>query len=327
MAQDSTIQYHRDPRVTASSSFRFWRSNAIFWRIFRISFMAFLGMAAFTMLFEEKFIFFPSRYPSGRWDLPKTVYLHGGHAGAINDCWFTASDGVRLHGWLCSQERVVGNSIEQTKDSSIILWCHGNAGNITDRYEQLVEMIRLPADIFLFDYRGYGKSEGKPSEAGLYLDTMAAWNYLVGSCGYRSSQIVIYGNSLGGAVAIDLASRVQAAGLIIQSSFTSIRDMAAATMPFIPRFLIRTKMNSVDKIPRVSCPKLFIHSPVDEIVPYELGRRLFERAEEPKEFYEVPNAGHNETYIAAGDKYFSRFKEFFERHQQQHGNIRLPTEH
>ena len=279
----------------------------------RIALLFFLGMATLTLLFEKKFIFFPSKYPNGRWDLTKSVTQTEGFAPKIEDCWFEATDGVRLHGWLGTKGQYQNNTFTPALSPAIILWCHGNAGNVTDRFEKFVEMLRLPADILLFDYRGYGKSEGEPSEKGIYLDTEAAWTYLLEREGYKPGQILIYGNSLGGVPAIELASKVHAAGLIVQSSFTSIPDMASAMMPFIPRFFIRTRMNSIDKIPLVNEPKLFIHSPVDEVVPYKLGRRLFEAAREPKEFYEVPNAGHNETYIVGGQRYFAKIKEFLER--------------
>ena len=286
----------------------------------RICFMICIGMAGVTMFLEEKFIFFPSLYPIGRWDLPKSVPISESRLLKIKDCWFEADDGIELHGWLCTKITGSERTVNPSPSAFITLWCHGNAGNITDRYEKLITMGKLSSDFFLFDYRGYGRSKGIPSEVGLYLDVEAAWNYLLEVCGYSPSQIIIYGNSLGGVPAIDLATKVPSAGLIVQSSFTSIRDMAASTMPFIPGFLIRTKMNSIDKISRVACPKLFIHSPADEVVPYKLGRRLFEAAKQPKEFYEVPNAGHNETYSVAGDNYISKFREFFELCKEKSDN-------
>ena len=292
---------------------QFWVNKGIGWSFIRITVLFLLGLALFTMLFEKKFIFFPSKYPNGRWDLLESIDKNGRLVPRIEDCWFKAGDGVKIHGWFARKGQYANDTFTPVLSPCAILWCHGNAGNITDRFEKLQEMLKLPADILIFDYRGYGRSEGSPSEKGLYLDTEAAWNFLLVKGDYQPGQIIIYGNSLGGAPAVELAAKVPAAGLIVQSSFTSISDMAAATIPFIPRFLIRTKMNSLGRIPLVKSPKLFVHSPIDEVVPYGLGRRLFETASPPKEFYDVPNAGHNELYIVGGHSYFAKLKEFLER--------------
>jgi fermentation-respiration switch protein FrsA (DUF1100 family) len=171
-------------------------------------------------------------------------------------------------------------------------------------------MMELPVQVFIIDYRGYGKSEGKPTERGLYLDARAAWDYLINERRVAPERIVVFGKSLGGVPAIDLASQVTPAGLIVQSSFTSAGDMAAEILPFLPRVLLQTKMDSLGKIQQVRCPKLFIHSRADEIVPYELGRRLYEAAPEPKEFYEVKGSPHNSTYVVGGKPYFEALRNF-----------------
>jgi fermentation-respiration switch protein FrsA (DUF1100 family) len=168
----------------------------------------------------------------------------------------------------------------------------------------------LPAQVFIVDYRGYGKSEGKPNERGLYLDAQASWDYLVGERRVTADRIVIFGKSLGGVPAIDLATRVEAAGLIVQSSFTSAADMAVTLVPFLPRALLRARMDSLEKIRQVHCPKLFIHSRADEVVPYKLGYRLFEAAPEPKEFYEVKGSPHNSTYVVGGEQYLAALRRF-----------------
>ena len=160
------------------------------------------------------------------------------------------------------------------------------------------------------DYRGYGRSEGSPDEDGVYADAMAAWRYLLDDRGVAPSSVIIYGFSLGGAVAVDLASRVEAAGLVVQSSFTCVPDMAAAIFPLVPRALVRTQMDSAGKILAVSGPKLFIHSPRDELVPYRLGKKLYEAAGEPKAFYVVEGAGHNDTFLAGGQGLLSTLLEF-----------------
>jgi fermentation-respiration switch protein FrsA (DUF1100 family) len=198
-----------------------------------------------------------------------------------------------------------------------LLWFHGNAGNISYRYDMISQLMALGIDIFIIDYRGYGRSEGSPSEKGLYLDARAAWNYLTAERKIPPERIILLGKSLGGVFAIDLAQQLQAegvkpAGLIVQSSFTSAAEMAAIVLPFYPRALLRTKMDSISKVRNIECQKLFIHSRVDEIVPFKLGHRLYEAACDPKEFYEVTNADHNSTYISGGRAYFETLRRFIE---------------
>jgi len=173
-------------------------------------------------------------------------------------------------------------------------------------------MTGIPVQVFIVDYRGYGRSEGTPTEHGLYLDARAAWDYLTNERGVPSERVIIFGKSLGGAPAIDLASQVEPAGLIVQSSFTSAADMAAVVMPLLPSVFLRTKMDSVTKISRISCPKLFIHSRADEVVPFELGYRLYQAAPEPKQFCEVNGAPHNSTYLVGGKPYFDAIRGFVE---------------
>ena len=263
-------------------------------------------------MFEDKLIYFPERYPAGLWDVSGIPAREGEIVPGIEDCHFTASDGVKLHGWLASPRRKKGGEFEPLPTEEVLLWFHGNAGNITSRFDMIRVLMQLPAQVFIIDYRGYGKSEGNPTEEGLYLDARAAWDYLTVGRGVPAGRIVIFGKSLGGAPAIDLASRVEPGGLIVQSSFTSLKDMAASILPFFPNFILRTKMDSRAKIASARCPKLFIHSPVDEVVPYKLGRDLFEAAPEPKRFYEVQGAPHNETYIVGGRAYLEALRGFLE---------------
>jgi len=258
-------------------------------------------MILLMALFERSLIFFPTRYPDGMWD---TKAAARGSGCEIDDHFFSAGDGVRLHGWWC--RRLDGNP-----GDPVLLFFHGNAGNLSHRADLLIELAtRTPASIFVVGYRGYGRSEGRPKEAGLYMDARAAWKHLTEEIGIGADRIVIFGKSLGGGVAVDLAMEAPAAGLIIESSFSSIPDMAGAHYPFVPKFLIRTQMNSVVKVPFISMPKLFIHSREDRVVPYRLGRDLFEAASEPKRFYEVVGSGHNETWLVGGDSYFEALSDF-----------------
>ena len=260
-------------------------------------------MILLMALFERSLIFFPTRYPDGMWD---TEAAARGTGCVIEDHFFTAKDGTRLHGWWCRR-------LESRSDDPVLLFFHGNAGNLSHRVDLLIELAtRTPASVFVVGYRGYGRSEGRPKEAGLFLDARAAWAHLTEGSGVGADRIVIFGKSLGGGVAVDLALEAPAAGLIVESSFTSIPDMAGAHYPFVPKFLVRTQMNSVAKVPLISIPKLFIHSQNDRVVPYRLGRELFEAASEPKRFHEVVGASHNDTWLVGGDAYFEALSAFID---------------
>jgi len=255
------------------------------------------------VIFEESMIFFPDPYPSGNWDAEAVAR---GTGTTVEDCFFDASDGTRLHAWWC---RPVDGQVEHTSEM-VLLWFHGNAGNLAHRSDLMLELARIPAQVFIVGYRGYGRSDGRPNEKGLYRDARAAWRYLRDDGGVDAEKIVILGKSLGGAVAVDLASEVNPAGLIVESSFASVPDMAAHHYPFIPRWLVRTKMDSLSKIGRVHCPIMVIHSPADEIVPYEQGRQLFDAASGDKRFFEVPGAHHNELWLVGGTAYLRALREF-----------------
>ena len=261
----------------------------------------FLGM---LMLLESSLIYFPTAYPDGFWDTA-AVGAEGGCT--VEDCFFPTADGHRLHAWWC---RPGAWSEPDPASTMVLLWFHGNAGNLSHRAGMMLKLQSLPVQVFLVDYRGYGRSQGKPSESGLYQDGRAAWRYLTETRGVTPSHVIVFGKSLGGAVAVDLATEVGPAGLIVQSSFTSIREMARHHYPFVPGALIRTRMDSLAKISRVRCPKLFIHSPADEIVPFELGQRLFEAAPEPKRLHVVPGASHNETDVVGGAAYLAALRDF-----------------
>jgi len=287
-----------------------WSSNGLPWRLARIILAVVIISLILLMTFEDRLIFFPTKYPDGYWAVDELPASEGEIAPRIEDCHFAASDGMKLHGWYCTPIRREGANIVPLAADMVLLWFHGNAGNISYRYDMIRAMMNLPVQVFIVDYRGYGKSEGKPNEPGLYLDAQAAWDYLIGPRRVAAGRIVIFGKSLGGVPAIDLATRVDAAGLIVQSSFTSAADMAATLVPFLPRAFLRARMDSLEKIQQVHCPKLFIHSQADEVVPYKLGHRLFEAAPEPKRFYEVKGSPHNSTYIVGGEEYLAALRRF-----------------
>ncbi len=237
------------------------------------------------MLFEDAFIYFPARGGVGE--------------SPGEDLFLTASDGVRIHGWHVSEPGA----------GATILWFHGNAGNLEDRRGMLLRLRSLPANVLVIDYRGYGRSEGKPSEAGIYLDARAAWDWLAART--PPERIVILGKSLGSAPACELASLVPCGGLVVQSGFTSAPEMARRVLPIFPgRFFMRTKFDNLSKVAGISCPKLFIHGREDEVVPFSMGERLFAAAAEPKEFAWFDGAGHNDLWAIREQEYFSHLSSF-----------------
>jgi fermentation-respiration switch protein FrsA (DUF1100 family) len=300
------------PRKTRAIAIvtRLWSDKGAGWRLVRITLLLLAGLIILVVVFENKLIYFPARHPEGNWAVAESLKHQRGAGVVVEDVWFAAADGVKLHGWYCSPLVKPGSGDPAMKSRKVLLWFHGNAGNISHRYEMMTEMVKLPIDVFIIDYRGYGRSEGTPSESGLYKDADAAWSYLTDNRGLAPGSIVLFGKSLGGAVAVDLATRVSPSGLIVQSSFTSIADMADTVVPVLVRPFLSTRMASITKVGQIGCPKLFIHSRNDDVIPYKLGRRLFDAASEPKRFHEVRGARHNDTYIIGGKQYFDALREF-----------------
>jgi fermentation-respiration switch protein FrsA (DUF1100 family) len=210
-------------------------------------------------------------------------------------------DKVKLHGWFIPNEGA----------RRTILILHGNGGNIEHRLSWISWLHNLGVHVFIFDYRGYGKSEGKPFEAGLYRDAQAAYDWWLRERQPKGEKLILLGESLGGAVAVNLAARVDPAGLILQSTFTSAWDMAKTMLPIgLLQPLINVHYDSAGAIGRIRCPKLFIHGTRDDIVPFRLGRKLYNLAPPPKSFYEVPDANHNDLVNVAGEEYFHRLRAF-----------------
>jgi len=201
-----------------------------------------------------------------------------------DDVRIPVSSDESIHAWYFSRS-----------DSAVtILFCHGNAGNISHRLGTAQYFLSLGFNVLLFDYRGYGESDGNPSEAALYADGTAAYRWLTESRKIPAEQIVLFGRSLGGAVAVDLAARLPARALVLESTFSSVSDMARHLFPFLPMsLLLRFELDSESKIDSVTMPILVVHSPADDIVPYEFGVKLFEAAPEPKTFLEI-SGGHND---------------------------------
>ncbi|MCA1616703.1 MAG: alpha/beta hydrolase, partial [Acidobacteria bacterium] len=204
-----------------------WGNAGFGWRLSRIVLLLAAVGSAYVFVFESRFIYFPVKYPEGDWREPRAGEGRG--AARCEDVWLAAADGVRLHAWFCAPEAAAADRA--------VLFLHGNAGNVSHRRAQIDALAALPASVLIIDYRGYGRSEGSPSERGLYRDARAAWEHLTKARGFRPDSVVVFGESLGGAVAVDLASQVRPCALVLQSTFTSIADMAAEVMPFVPRFI------------------------------------------------------------------------------------------
>ena len=222
---------------------------------------------------------------------------------SFEEVYFVTSDGVRLHGWF----------VPGCQDLTW-LWFHGNAGNISHRLEYLKLLHdELGVSVFLFDYRGYGRSEGKPSEEGSYRDAQAALTYLRSRGDIDSERIVYFGRSLGAGVAVELATRESPLALILESPFPSVPALARRHYPFLPIGpLLRTKYDSIAKIGSVKASLLVLHGDRDEVVPLEAGRSLFEAAREPKQLHVIQGAGHNDTYLVGGAAYLRALRRFLD---------------
>ena len=196
-------------------------------------------------------------------------------------------NGETLHGWWMSVQDAKGT----------VLFFHGNAGNISHRINYLTMFKRLGYNTLLFDYRGYGQSSGTPSESGMYQDALAAWHYLIGTKEIAPERIVLFGESLGGAVASWLAAREKPGLLVLASTFTSVPELGAEIYPFLPvRWISRFEYNTLASLQAVSCPVFIAHSPQDEIIPFRHGQRLFQVAPEPKQFLPLEGS-HNTGFI------------------------------
>lgn len=209
------------------------------------------------------------------------------------DVFVDTEDGVRLHGWY----------IPRHGSKQALLFFHGNAGNISHRGASVEIFHRLGLNVFIFDYRGYGKSQGKPDEKGLYKDARAAWRYLSKERGFGQEEIILFGRSLGGAVAAELAAEIQPGGLILESTFSSAKDVANAVFPVLSRLIfLRYDFDTAAHVRRVACPVLVLHSPDDEIIPFRLGEKVFQAANEPKSFVKM-RGDHNSGILMSQPDY------------------------
>jgi fermentation-respiration switch protein FrsA (DUF1100 family) len=238
----------------------------------------YLLLTVSLMFLEESLLFFPTKSPGGDWN-PKAL--------AVENAEFQAADGVKLHGWYVPCENA----------KAAVLFFHGNGGNITHRMNSLVNLHRIVGvSTLILDYRGYGRSEGKPNEKGILLDARAARTWLAKRENIAEKEIVLMGESLGGGVAVDLAAQDGAKALVLVSTFNRLPDVAAYHYPAFPvKWLMRTQLDSERKIPNYRGPLLQYHGKKDTVVPFNFGKKLFDAANEPKELVVSETLDHNDS--------------------------------
>ena len=286
----------QDPRTEFRSHYgqRLWAATKWVRKWVRMALVAYLLIVLVLMFFEEKLVFPAPRYPQGNWNPPGLGY---------EDVYFASADGTKLHGWY----------VQRPNPAAYVLYCHGNAANVAytgGRLRMLVD--ECGATAFAFDYRGYGRSEGSPEEEGVLADARAARSFFAQRAGIDPSDIVLMGRSLGGSVAVDLAVQIAPRGLVLESTFTTLTDVAAYHFPWLPvRLLMRNRFDSLAKIQLYHGPLLQSHGTADEVIPYELGRKLFAAAPAPKQFINLPGGRHNDPQTP---EYNSALKRFLNPH-------------
>ncbi len=246
---------------------------------------------------DEFLALFPARFPQGNWQPAELIF---------EDCWFRTADGLRLHGWLLHRDR----------PKHVMLLVHGNAGNLSHR-ASLAQVLsdRYGASVLVFDYRGYGRSEGTPTIPGLLLDAQAARAYLAEREGVGVPDTILVGESLGGAIAVDLAAADGARALVLHSTFSSLKEVAAAHYPAVlVDAVVANRLDSVARIKQYRGPLLQVHGEADRTIPLALGSRLLDAANEPKEFVSLPGHDHNDPLP---ESYFVVLGRFLERLSSQ----------
>jgi uncharacterized protein len=240
---------------------------------------------------EKGIVFFPD---------PHLIGTPADFGLSYEDVYFEAGDGVRLHGWWVPQA-----------GAPVLVWFHGNAGNISHRLENIKLLHDLVAvQVFIFDYREYGHSQGRISREGTFKDAAAAYRYVHETRAIPKDDLILFGRSLGTALATDLAAQKPCRALILESAFTNSSDMAKMLAPFLFDWRPKVPYDNLGKIAKVKVPVLIIHGSDDEIIPVAMGRSLFAAANSPKDLYIIPGAHHNDTYAVGGRTYFLRLKAF-----------------
>jgi fermentation-respiration switch protein FrsA (DUF1100 family) len=242
--------------------------------------LAYLGVVVVLLFLENRLLFHPLT-AAQEWLAPPN--------GGVADVYFRSPDGNRIHAWWCPTPG-------WTPDRGAVLYCHGNAGNLSHRAQSVLNWQKqLDLAVLIFDYPGYGCSDGKPSEAGCYAAAQAAYTWLTDRKHVAAEQIILYGGSLGGGVAVQLATCHPHRALVLVRTFTSIPDAAQHVYPWLPaRWLVRNKFENLAKIGRCTRPVFVAHGTADRLVPFEHGQRLYDAANEPKRFFTMPGADHGD---------------------------------
>ncbi len=265
------------------------------WKLLLPLVLAYAALVALAWVFQSRLVYFPQM---GR-EIEATPLAYG---LAFEQVTLDTDDGERLAAWWVPREPAAG----------IVLMFHGNAGNISHRLDYLRMFNRLGYASLIVDYRGYGQSTGSPSEQGTYRDAEAAWNWLTRKRGVASGDIILLGESLGGAVAAWLAARVEPRGLVLASTFTSVPELGAQVYPFLPvRMISRFSYDTREAVQAVNAPILIAHSRDDDIIPFAHGKALFEAAREPKRFLEM-RGGHNDGFLFVRDEWVAQLAAFLE---------------
>jgi len=258
-----------------------------------------IGFILWLMWNEPRMLYHPDR------DIEQTPDKVGLQYENIT---LTTPDGVRINGWFLPGENLAEDGHETRLT---VLFFHGNAGNISHRLEKVDVFRDLGVDTFIIDYRGYGRSEGQPNEEGTYRDAQTAYEYLTQQRKLKPRSIVVYGESLGTAIAVELASKVEVHGLVLEEGFTSTADVGQKMFPFFPvHWLVRNKYDTLSKIPRIHVPLLILHSRDDEVINFSHSQRLFAAANEPKQFVEL-RGGHNDAFAVSALTYRAALSKFF----------------
>ena len=246
-------------------------------------------------MFEDLFVFQPSPWDEQNWAVLSGLPLE--------DVWLPVDESVTIFGWF----------VDAGPTKPVLLWWHGNAGNVSHRLGNIRELYHRGISVLIFDYRGYGRSTGSPSEWGMYQDALASYDYLIQQRRIPPDRVILFGRSLGSAVAGDLALNRPAAGLIVEGAFPSLQSMSDHHYFGLPtRWFMNLEFNLVDKVAQLQMPLLVIHGEKDSIVPVDLGRQVFEAAPEPKRWYVVPGADHNDVPFVGGDPYFREVHNFIQ---------------
>ena len=266
------------------------------WKFLILAACLYAGITALVYFRQSSLIYYPNIAGRNLDASPQQIGL------AFEDVELLTEDKIRLHGWFIPSDNARGT----------LLFFHGNAGNISHRLDSIAIFNRMNLDVFIFDYRGYGQSQGRVSETGTYLDAEAAWFYLVEIRAIDADEIIVFGRSLGASIAAWLASRHRPAALILESSFSSVPSMAQRLYPVLPvKWLSNFSYDTRQYVSRIECPLLVAHSKDDEIIPYAEGRLVFDAAPADKQFLDM-RGGHNDGFIATGQAYSDGLSRFIE---------------